>query len=234
MLDGLGWYATGLSSLRSSLHERARRDFAGARRKAFLLRVGALLLRREPGSSELLSFEQVKSELGAVRQADLGIQSVPVSKIVGSVGRHGDFDGAFLPKKGYLRERWQGISRMLRQGGAFSPVSLYKIGDSYFVLDGNHRVSVASYHGIGCIDAEVIEFRGPSAPKPRPPAPRKHRHTRQGRGRSRDRRRPYKRSGPPLDRPARRAGEENVTLLFGAKDTKHNNARALEAFVGEV
>ena len=25
-----------------------------------------------------------------------------------------------------------------------------------------------------------------------------------------------------------------VTLLFGAKDTKHNNARALEAFVGEV
>ena len=33
---------------------------------------------------------------------------------------------------------------------------------------------------------------------------------------------------------AERAGEENVTLLFGAKDTKHNNARALEAFVGEV
>ena len=33
---------------------------------------------------------------------------------------------------------------------------------------------------------------------------------------------------------AERAGEENVTFLFGAKDTKHNNARALEAFVGEV
>jgi uncharacterized protein YeaO (DUF488 family) len=33
---------------------------------------------------------------------------------------------------------------------------------------------------------------------------------------------------------AERAGEENVTLLFGAKDTKHNNARAPEAFVGEV
>jgi uncharacterized protein YeaO (DUF488 family) len=28
--------------------------------------------------------------------------------------------------------------------------------------------------------------------------------------------------------------EENVTLLFGAKDTKYDNARALEAFVGEV
>jgi uncharacterized protein YeaO (DUF488 family)/uncharacterized OsmC-like protein len=33
---------------------------------------------------------------------------------------------------------------------------------------------------------------------------------------------------------AERAREENVTLLFGAKDTIHNNARALEAFVGEV
>ncbi len=33
---------------------------------------------------------------------------------------------------------------------------------------------------------------------------------------------------------AERAGGENVTLLFGTKDTKHNNARALEAFVGEV
>jgi len=28
--------------------------------------------------------------------------------------------------------------------------------------------------------------------------------------------------------------ERNVTLLFGAKDTRHNNARALEAFVEEV
>jgi uncharacterized protein YeaO (DUF488 family) len=33
---------------------------------------------------------------------------------------------------------------------------------------------------------------------------------------------------------AERAEEGNVTLLFGAKDTKHNNARALEAFVGEI
>ena len=33
---------------------------------------------------------------------------------------------------------------------------------------------------------------------------------------------------------AQRARKENVTLLFGARDTKHNNARALEAFVGEA
>jgi uncharacterized protein YeaO (DUF488 family) len=33
---------------------------------------------------------------------------------------------------------------------------------------------------------------------------------------------------------AQKAREENVTLLFGAKDTRHNDARALEAFIGEV
>lgn len=39
-------------------------------------------------------------------------------------------------------------------------MSLYKIGDTYFVRDGNHRVSVAKYHKVAAIDAEVVEIRG--------------------------------------------------------------------------
>ena len=35
----------------------------------------------------------------------------------------------------------------------------YKIGEKYFVVDGNHRVSVARYQGTEMIDAEVIEIR---------------------------------------------------------------------------
>ncbi len=38
-------------------------------------------------------------------------------------------------------------------------MSLYKTGEAYFVLDGNHRVSVARYHGVEMIDAVVTEFR---------------------------------------------------------------------------
>ena len=37
-------------------------------------------------------------------------------------------------------------------------MSLYKVGESYFVLDGNHRVSVTRYQGVEMIDAEVTEF----------------------------------------------------------------------------
>jgi hypothetical protein len=42
-------------------------------------------------------------------------------------------------------------------------VSLYKIGDAYFVEDGNHRVSVARYQGVEMLDAEITEFRARSS-----------------------------------------------------------------------
>ena len=41
------------------------------------------------------------------------------------------------------------------------PVSLYKLGGDCFVLDGHHRVSVARFHGVEWIDAEVTEFVSP-------------------------------------------------------------------------
>jgi hypothetical protein len=76
---------------------------------------------------------------------------VRLADIVGSVGRCSAFDEAFLPASERARGRWERIDR--------APVSLYKIGDLYFVEDGNHRVSVARYHGAQWIDAEVTEFR---------------------------------------------------------------------------
>jgi hypothetical protein len=175
---------SGLLGVDSNLHGQAEKDFAGARRKAFLRRIRALL-RRDPGSNRLLSFEEVSRALGAVGQVDLDLHSVPISKIVGSVGRHGDFDRAFLPAKGHLGERWKRIDRMLHRAGALPPVSLYKIGESYFVLDGHHRVSVARYHGAHWIDARVIEFLGRVSEKTRlRPELREHRVARQDRSRS--------------------------------------------------
>ena len=87
------------------------------------------------------------------------MREVPVSKIVGSVGRHRDFDRAFLPSKPDLSVRWRRIDEIMDKGEELPPVSLYKIGDAYFVQDGNHRVSVARQRGVEMIDAEVIELR---------------------------------------------------------------------------
>ena len=49
----------------------------------------------------------------------------------------------------------------LPQGRRVAPVSLYKIGERYFVQDGNHRVSGARYQGIEMIDAGVTGIRSP-------------------------------------------------------------------------
>jgi hypothetical protein len=139
-------------------HEQSERDFSRARRRAFLRRIGAYL-RRDPGSNQLLSFEEVKEALGAVSQVYLGLREVPVAKIVGSVGRHRDFDRAFLPSKPDLGVRWRRIDEIMHRAEELPPISLYKIGDAYFVQDGNHRVSVARQQGVEMIDAEVIELR---------------------------------------------------------------------------
>ncbi len=141
-----------------NLHEQSEKDFSRARRKAFLRRIGAYL-RRDPASNQLLSFDEVKGALGAVSQVYLGMREVSVSKIVGSVGRHRDFDRAFLPSKPDLGTRWRRIDEIMQRAEELPPVSLYKIGDAYFVRDGNHRVSVARQRGVEMIDAEVIELR---------------------------------------------------------------------------
>jgi hypothetical protein len=140
------------------LGEQADKDFSRARRRAFLRRIGAFL-RKDPGSNQLLSFDEVKSALGAVEQVYLGMRTVEVAKIVGSVGRHRDFDRAFLPSKADLGARWKRIDQMMHRAEELPPISLYKMGDAYFVRDGNHRVSVARQLGVEMIDAEVIELR---------------------------------------------------------------------------
>jgi hypothetical protein len=141
-----------------NLNEQSDRDFSRARRKAFLRRVGAFL-RRDPSSNQLLSFDEVRGALGAIQQVHIGLREVPVSKIVGSVGRHRDFDRAFLPSKPDLGTRWKRIDQLMHKDEGLPPVSLYKIGDAYFVNDGNHRVSVARQQGVEVLDADVIELR---------------------------------------------------------------------------
>lgn len=96
------------------------------------------------------------------------MRTVEVEKITGSVGRYKDFDGSFLPLKKSMTQRWGRIDRAYHRGVELPAVSLYKIGEAYFVRDGNHRISVARYHKVEWIDAEVVELRGQTRPPRRP------------------------------------------------------------------
>jgi hypothetical protein len=132
-------------------------DFSRARRRALLRRIGARL-RRHRAWDGLLCSDDVRKIPGAIGRIDRGMRTVLVSQIGGSVGRCSEFDGDFMPLKASAEDRWKRIDRAFHRGEVLPPVSLYKVGGFYFVLDGHHRVSVASYHGVEWIDAEVTEF----------------------------------------------------------------------------
>ncbi|MBM4424242.1 MAG: hypothetical protein FJ030_12780 [Chloroflexi bacterium] len=138
----------------SALDAQSRMDFGAARLKAFFRDALAFLLGRR---NDLLSFEEVRGRLHIGGPIYRGLKTVRVDQIVGSVNRYRDFDRAFLPTQNYTADRWLKINRAFYRDVSLPPVMLYKVGEVYFVVDGNHRVSVAREMGQDYIDAEVRE-----------------------------------------------------------------------------
>jgi hypothetical protein len=138
-----------------SLEEQVDKDFLRARHRVLF---GWLAARVRGIGSGQLAFDEARRALGADNRFYLGRRVVEVSKIVGSVDRHREFDRGFMPTKASMAERWKRVDRAFHRGVELPPVRLYKLGDAYFVEDGNHRVSVARYQGVEWIDAEVTEF----------------------------------------------------------------------------
>jgi hypothetical protein len=137
--------------------EDAQSDFAKARRSRMLADL-ARRLRFEPDDvGYILPFEEVIEALGRVGEHDLGLQTIELDSIVGTVDRTKDFDRAFRPTSPRLRARWQRIAEAQRRGESFPPISVFRIGELHFVRDGHHRVSVARSLGRNDIDAYVTE-----------------------------------------------------------------------------
>ncbi len=108
--------------------------------------------------TDLVSYDEVANRLRSRQQIEMGTQMVPLSKIVGSVGRYRDFTRTFLPRQGINAERWARVDAVMNSMEGFPPVELYRIGDVYFVRDGNHRVSVARANNLEQIEAYVTEI----------------------------------------------------------------------------
>ena len=136
------------------VEEQVRSDFERARQKAFFNELLSFFNRR---SNELMSFHEVRQRFKPEGESYRGMQEVPVRQIIGSFDRFRDFDRAFLPRQTHSQGRWENVDRAYHTDVRLPPVQLYKVGDVYFVKDGNHRVSVARERGVEFIDAEVIE-----------------------------------------------------------------------------
>ncbi len=109
---------------------------------------------------DVRSFNEDVTRTGPVAPHDLGLRTVAITRVVGSVGRAAELDAHFRvrnPSRGEQR-RYERIRDLMEQGAPLPPLALYKLGYGYYVLDGNHRVAAAKELGQLEIEAEVTEF----------------------------------------------------------------------------
>ncbi|HLF89340.1 MAG TPA: ParB N-terminal domain-containing protein, partial [Anaerolineales bacterium] len=141
-------------------------DFRSARRRAAL---EAVMARVTGKSADLLAFDEVVEMLKGENTIVRGLREIPLDAIVGSVGRYTDFSRSFLPRDDRDAERWARVQTSINQRG-MDPIEVYQIGEAYFVLDGNHRVSIARSRGYETIQAHVTEIqtRVPLSPNDQP------------------------------------------------------------------
>ncbi|MCB0208759.1 MAG: ParB N-terminal domain-containing protein [Anaerolineae bacterium] len=113
----------------------------------------------------LLPFSEAIEDFNADLTVDRGLQDIPLTAIVGSVGRSEDYTRNFLPRSGDYssRERWRKVYTLVTIGSGVPAIELYKVDDRYFVIDGHHRVSVAKHLGWQTIQAHVTELPLPVA-----------------------------------------------------------------------
>ena len=115
------------------------------------------MVRRAKDCGPLLAFEEVRRRLRLGTRYDIGRQEIPVTQVIGSVGRAREFDGCFRPRTPRLRKVLHEI-RQARPNAADMAIRVYQVDHAYFVEDGHKRLSLAREEGRTYIDADVTSY----------------------------------------------------------------------------
>jgi hypothetical protein len=105
----------------------------------------------------LLELDEVERRLKPFGRRYLGVRPIPLEGLVGTDGRVGSFTRDFRPLHAFSRDRMRSLERAFADG-AFPPVVVVKLGETYFVIDGHHRAALARRGGAETIDADVTEL----------------------------------------------------------------------------
>lgn len=135
--------------------QTARQEFTDLHRMGKLSTLWSMVSGRQ---QQLMHLDAVRKD-GQIRsRSDAGIQIVPINAIAGSESRPDDFDRNWRPLKSSNDERWINISIARLTDVPLPAIDLIKVGDTYFVRDGHHRVSVAKHSGQVEMEANVTEW----------------------------------------------------------------------------
>ncbi|HEY1672867.1 MAG TPA: chromosome partitioning protein ParB [Streptosporangiaceae bacterium] len=130
-------------------------DFLRVRRRQVLARLAGRLSRGPDDVNLILPYDEVTAALGFRGEQFLGLRTIRLDAVVGTVDSRRDFDRRFRPTTGRVRERWERLALAQRRGESIPPIDVYQVGDLYFVQDGHHRVSIAMATRQRTIDAYV-------------------------------------------------------------------------------
>ena len=112
---------------------------------------------RRHRDDDLLELDDVERRLRPFARHYVGVRAIPLAHVVGTDGKVGAFTRRFAPRHSFSRDRLRSLQGAFPDGG-FPPIVVVKLGDTYFVIDGHHRVSLARRRGAESIDADITEF----------------------------------------------------------------------------
>ena len=105
----------------------------------------------------LLELSDVERRLKPFGRRYLGVRQIPLDALVGTDSRADAFTRDFRPLHSFSRDRLRSLRRAYADG-AFPPIVAVKLGETYFVIDGHHRVALARRDGQAAIDGDVTEL----------------------------------------------------------------------------
>ena len=116
----------------------------------------------------LPSLEAKLKNMGTLQHVALGINELPLNKIVGTYAssRCNSFSGNFMPilsKYSELANKWQYLYAHHISEGIYDPIKVVEHMDSFYVVEGAKRVSVMKYLGAYSIPGEVQRLIPPKS-----------------------------------------------------------------------
>ncbi|MDQ3822647.1 MAG: ParB N-terminal domain-containing protein [Actinomycetota bacterium] len=113
--------------------------------------------RSRGGKGDLLELDEVERRLRPFARRYVGVREIPLDRVVGTDSKAGAFTRRFEPRHAFTRDRMRSLEAAFPDGG-FPPIVVVKLGDTYFVIDGHHRVALGRRRGADTIDADITEF----------------------------------------------------------------------------